>query len=68
VVIRDFILSPDKTAPKWAALFALNMLVATEGGGTYSEEEYRHWLQQAGFQTVTRPAEDLITGSVVSLR
>ena len=44
------------------------MLVATEGGGTYSEEEYRDWLQQAGFQTVTRAAEDLITGSVVSLR
>ena len=32
VVIQDFILEPDKTAPKQAALFALNMLVGTPGG------------------------------------
>ena len=29
VVVQDFILEPDKTAPKQAALFALNMLVGT---------------------------------------
>ena len=34
LVIEDFILRPDKTAPKWAALFALNMLVGTRGGSS----------------------------------
>ena len=45
VVIQDFILEPDKTAPKQAALFALNMLVGTPAGSTYSYEEYAAWLR-----------------------
>lgn len=55
LVIRDFILGPDKTAPRWAALFALNMLVGTKNGSTYSEAEYRDWLAGAGFQKIVRP-------------
>ena len=64
VVIRDFILDEDKTSPARAALFALNMLVATEKGATYTEAEYASWLRQAGFRNVTRPdpAGDLIIG------
>jgi len=49
VVIQDFILENDKTAPKFAALFALNMLVGTIAGSSYSVEEYRTWLSRAGF-------------------
>lgn len=62
IVIRDFILDPDKTAPRSAAVFAINMLVATRGGSTYTEGEYRRWLTGAGFQQVTRtePSGDLI--------
>lgn len=54
VVIQDFILTPDKTGPKTGALFALNMLVGTRGGSSYSEEEYAAWLAEAGFQDVRR--------------
>ncbi len=62
IVIRDFILEPDKTAPKWVALFAINMLVGTRGGSTYTEGEYKAWLKGAGFAAFTRldPAGDLI--------
>jgi (2Fe-2S) ferredoxin/2-polyprenyl-3-methyl-5-hydroxy-6-metoxy-1,4-benzoquinol methylase len=52
LVIQDFILEPDKTAPKSAALFALNMLVGTQGGSTYTEAEYADWLGEAGFDDV----------------
>jgi (2Fe-2S) ferredoxin/precorrin-6B methylase 2 len=52
LVIQDFILESDKAAPKHAALFALNMLVGTEEGGTYSGEEYTAWMSKAGFQDV----------------
>jgi (2Fe-2S) ferredoxin/precorrin-6B methylase 2 len=52
VVIQDFILEPDKTAPRQAALFALNMLVGTPAGSTYSYEEYTAWLRKAGFPGV----------------
>jgi (2Fe-2S) ferredoxin/cyclopropane fatty-acyl-phospholipid synthase-like methyltransferase len=52
IVIQDFILEPDRTAPKSAALFALNMLVGTQAGSTYTEAEYATWLSEAGFQDV----------------
>ena len=54
IVIQDFILEADKTAPKLAALFALNMLVGTQAGSSYSEQEYNSWLHEAGFQDVRR--------------
>jgi (2Fe-2S) ferredoxin/2-polyprenyl-3-methyl-5-hydroxy-6-metoxy-1,4-benzoquinol methylase len=52
LVIQDFILQSDKTAPKQAALFALNMLVGTPAGSTYSGDEYSAWMREAGFQEV----------------
>lgn len=54
IVVQDFILEPDKTAPRAAALFALNMLVGTTAGSTYSEGEYANWLHDAGFTGVRR--------------
>jgi (2Fe-2S) ferredoxin/predicted O-methyltransferase YrrM len=52
IAIQDFILEPDKTAPKWGALFALNMLVGTSAGSSYSEPEYAGWLRSAGFRDI----------------
>jgi (2Fe-2S) ferredoxin/SAM-dependent methyltransferase len=54
LAIQEFILEADKTGPKWSALFALNMLVGTSAGNTYSEDEYDAWLKAAGFQAVRR--------------
>lgn len=54
LVVQDFILEPDKTTPKSATLFSLNMLVATEGGASYSELEFENWMREAGFAEVTR--------------
>lgn len=54
LVISDFILEPDKTAPRFATLFALNMLVGTRAGASYSEPEYNDWLKQAGFAETKR--------------
>ena len=50
--MNSIVLRPDKTAPKWAALFALNMLVATRGGSSYSEPENTTWLYGAGFRDI----------------
>lgn len=63
VAIREFILDPDRAGPPAAALFALNMLVGTERGNTYTEAQYRAWLDAAGFRHITRPeAGDWIIG------
>ena len=32
-----------------APVFALTMLVNTDGGGTWTEDQYRSWLEEAGF-------------------
>lgn len=46
IAIRDYI----RGISKGAALFAVNMLINTESGGTYTEQEYRSWLVGAGFE------------------
>ncbi len=49
LVISDFILEPEKTGSRFGTLFALNMLVGTRAGSSYSESEYQEWLKAAGF-------------------
>jgi 2-polyprenyl-3-methyl-5-hydroxy-6-metoxy-1,4-benzoquinol methylase len=68
VVIQDFILEPDRTAPKSAALFALNMLVGTQAGSTYTEAEYATWLIEAGFQDVRHVRLPGPSGLIVATR
>ena len=43
-MIQDFLLEADKTVPKTAALFSLNMLVGTRAGASYSVDEYAEWM------------------------
>jgi predicted nicotinamide N-methyase len=67
-VIQDFILEPDKTAPKSAALFALNMLVGTLAGSSYSCEEYFAWMKEAGFREVKHVRLPGPSGLIVGTR
>ncbi len=68
MVVQDFILEPDKTAPKQAALFALNMLVGTPAGSAYSNEEYTAWFRDAGFHEVRHIRLPGPSGLVVGVR
>jgi len=52
IVVRDHVLSPDRTAPKRGALFAVNMLVAENGGNSYTLDEIGAALTAAGFTRV----------------
>jgi predicted O-methyltransferase YrrM len=52
IVLRDHIMEPDRTEPISGAVFAVNMLLATEGGNTYTFEELERGLTQAGFVRV----------------
>ena len=54
VVVSDFILAEDRTAPRQAALFSINMLVGTPSGDCYTEGEYSAWVREAGFGAVVR--------------
>jgi SAM-dependent methyltransferase len=48
LVIMDHVMNEDRTEPFIGALFALNMLVGTAQGDTYTEKELRGWMQEAG--------------------
>ena len=50
VVIRDVFMDSSRTRPAGGALFAINMLVATEGGCTFTVEEMAEDLEAAGFE------------------
>jgi len=54
VIISDFIMNDNRTQPAYGALFSLNMLVGTECGDTYTENEMKEWLQSAGFTKIER--------------
>jgi hypothetical protein len=52
LVIRDHVMEPDRVNPAAGALFAINMLVGTSGGGTFTFEEIESSLREAGFVEV----------------
>ncbi len=52
LAIRDIVMDASKTQPVAGALFAVNMLVGTEGGGTFTFHEFKEDLQTAGFTEV----------------
>jgi (2Fe-2S) ferredoxin len=52
LVVQEFFLEENKTAPLTAVLFSLNMLVGTKAGSSYSIGECSGWFKEAGFQNV----------------
>ncbi len=63
--IRDILMEEDRTRPLAGALFAVNMLVATQRGGTFTFNELREDLEQAGFINVRVTHRDQGMNSVV---
>ncbi len=52
ILIRDHIMDESRTKPPGGAIFALNMLVNTHGGDTYTFSEVKEGLEKAGFTEV----------------
>ena len=52
ILIRDHVMEPDRVRPRAGAIFAINMLVGTPGGGTYTYEEIEAGLKMAGFSRI----------------
>ena len=52
LVVREFVMNEDRSGPLPAALFALNMLVNTPKGDTYTASEMRSWMERAGLHEV----------------
>lgn len=68
ILIRDVFMDESRTSPAYGALFAVNMLTATEGGGTYTLEEVREDLESAGFGGMRVVRKDEGMNAVVEAR
>lgn len=65
MAIRDVIMEPNRIAPMAGALFAINMLVSTEGGRTYQFSELKPAMESAGFIKVSLARRDAGMNSVL---
>ncbi len=52
LIIRDHVMETDRIQPAEGALFAVNMLVNTQGGSTYTFDEIKAGLEEAGFEKI----------------
>jgi precorrin-6B methylase 2 len=68
LLIRDIVMEESRIAPTAGALFAVNMLVATAGGGTYTLAEIRDDLHSASFEDIQLIQRDEGMHSVVAAR
>lgn len=49
LVIKDFLIEPDRPGPPFSLLFALHMLVHTPEGDVYTRVDAQSWTDEAGF-------------------
>jgi len=52
ILIRDHVMESNRIHPKEGAIFAINMLLGTPGGRTYTFEEIETGLSQSGFSGI----------------
>ena len=70
IIIHDFILNNSMDGPIFPALFSLNMLLGTDSGQSYSEDQIKDMLADAGVKNMRRIAvqspndSGIIIGSV----
>ena len=58
IAVQEFLVNKDRTGPMNGLIFAVNMLINTDEGSTWSFEEIGSWLKDAGFvnpRTVDAP-------------
>ncbi len=65
LIIQDFIMDEDRTSPVFGALFALNMLVGTRSGDTYTGGEVRAWMEDVGLKDIKRRDTDFGTSLMI---
>ena len=49
LLIKDFLIEPERCGPPFSLLFALHMLVHTPAGDVYTRIDAQTWTDQAGF-------------------
>ncbi len=50
--VMDMMTDASRTAPKFSALFAVNMALTTHNGWVFSDHDAESWLAEAGFEQI----------------
>lgn len=64
IVVNEVPLEENSIEPVWGAVFAVNMLTATERGDSYPQRTIAAWLKEAGCPRVDFLTEALTVGHV----
>jgi 2-polyprenyl-3-methyl-5-hydroxy-6-metoxy-1,4-benzoquinol methylase len=54
IAIAEWLVNDQRTKPLPSLMFSVQMLVNTENGGTFSFNEIKQWLEDAGFRRVRK--------------
>src|SRR5206468_12725101 len=54
IAIAEWLVNDDRTEPLPSLMFAVQMLVNTEKGDTFSFNEIKSWLEEVGFKKVRK--------------
>ncbi|MFN2540566.1 MAG: methyltransferase [Chthoniobacterales bacterium] len=54
IAIAEWLVNDKRTEPLNGLMFAVNMLIHSEGGDTFSFNEIKSWLEDAGFKKVRK--------------
>ena len=54
IAIAEWLVNDNRTGPLNGLIFAVNMLVHSERGDTFSFKEIKSWLEDAGFKKVRK--------------
>jgi SAM-dependent methyltransferase len=68
VAVVDFVMDDTRVTPQVGAFFALNMLVATDHGDTFTEGEIRGWMTAAGLEPGPRLETGFGTAIIVGIK
>ncbi|MEU5902664.1 MULTISPECIES: class I SAM-dependent methyltransferase [Streptomyces] len=53
LVVCDYVVDDDRSGPPFPLLFASEMLLKSQQGGTWRRADYHAWLTKAGFSDIT---------------
>ena len=68
IVIQDWIMNSERTQPVAGAVFSINMLVGTESGDCFTEQEVTDMLHDAGFKNTSRLEFETGLSQVIALK
>jgi len=52
LAIVDFVPDDRRSQPGWPLIFGVNMLITSPEGDVFTAQEYKQWLQNAGFNQI----------------